>query len=58
MGGTRSMKRWQEAGLGHKDGVHLTPKGYKVLADALADALLREFAVWKDAAKSGAGSKN
>lgn len=45
MGGARSMLRWQEAvpQLGHRDGVHLTPKGYGILATALTDALFDEW---------------
>ena len=45
MGGARSMLRWQEAvpPLGHRDGVHLTPKGYEILATALSDALIDEW---------------
>ncbi|MDR0966222.1 MAG: GDSL-type esterase/lipase family protein [Myxococcales bacterium] len=45
MGGTRAMLRWQETTppLGHADGVHLTPKGYQVLSNALTDALLDEW---------------
>lgn len=53
MGGVRSMKRWQEAGLGNRDGVHLTPKGYAVLADGLADALLQE---WEARQENGEGA--
>jgi lysophospholipase L1-like esterase len=45
MGGPRAMLRWQslDPPLGHADGVHLTPKGYEALADALVDDLLDAY---------------
>ena len=57
MGGTRSMKRWQDTGLGNKDGVHLTPKGYQVLANALADAIFQEYEAMKASADPSCETK-
>lgn len=56
MGGTRSMLRWQEATppLGHRDGVHLTPKGYEILSTALTDALLDEWRAHQKRAQASA----
>ena len=33
MGGLRSMREWSEAGLGKKDRIHFTEKGYNMLGD-------------------------
>ncbi|MBR6976530.1 MAG: hypothetical protein IKH84_06485, partial [Ottowia sp.] len=40
MGGACSMKRWQDAGLAMRDGVHLTREGYWRTGGLLADAIL------------------
>ncbi|MBQ9578606.1 MAG: hypothetical protein IJR28_03630, partial [Ottowia sp.] len=40
MGGACSMKRWQDAGLAGRDGVHLTREGYWRIGGLLADAVL------------------
>lgn len=49
MGGERAMLRWQRAGLGHADGIHLTPEGYAKLADAFVTDLLGAYDTWKKA---------
>jgi lysophospholipase L1-like esterase len=45
MGGERSMQRWQRQPrpLGHADGVHLTPEGYAVLANAFVKDLMAAY---------------
>lgn len=39
-GGPRSLPRWQEEGYARSDGVHLSPKGYRLKGELLADALV------------------
>lgn len=58
MGGARSMLRWQAAAppLGHRDGVHLTPKGYEILATALADSLIDEWHARERRTRTAGGS--
>ena len=43
MGGYGSIARWQEAGLAQADKVHLTPAGYKLVADLMFDAILDSY---------------
>jgi len=40
MGGTGSMKLWEEAGLAKKDKIHFTDAGYELLGDLLYNALM------------------
>ena len=40
MGGLRSMKEWQDAGLAQKDKIHFSPRGYALLGDMLYNALI------------------
>ena len=41
MGGECSMNIWIAQGLGNKDGVHFTTKGYQAAGDQLANVLLK-----------------
>ena len=43
MGGLRSMKEWQEAGLAQKDKIHFTFKGYTLLGNMLFNALTEYY---------------
>jgi lysophospholipase L1-like esterase len=45
MGGYASFARWSELSppLASRDGVHLTPAGYKVIGEAMADMLLEQY---------------
>ena len=43
MGGEGSIARWQEAGLAKTDRVHLTPAGYRLVADLMFDAIMEEY---------------
>jgi lysophospholipase L1-like esterase len=47
MGGRRGMLRWQRAGLGHGDGIHLTPEGYEKLAGLFLSDLLAAYEAFK-----------
>lgn len=44
MGGLKSMKKWEEAGLAQRDKVHFTVKGYRYMGDLLYWALMRSYA--------------
>ena len=43
MGGPRSMVKWREAQLAQKDHVHLTARGYELLAEHFAKGLLQGY---------------
>jgi lysophospholipase L1-like esterase len=43
MGGYKSMLKWVKAGLGAKDRVHFSPKGYTILGNLMAEALLKSY---------------
>lgn len=43
MGGPRSMVKWREAQLAQKDHVHLTTRGYELLAEHFAKGLLQGY---------------
>ncbi len=43
MGGYGSIARWQEAGLAQPDKIHMTPAGYKLVADLMFDAILDSY---------------
>jgi lysophospholipase L1-like esterase len=47
MGGDRGMLRWQRDGLGHADGIHLTPEGYEKLAGLFLSDLLAAYEAFK-----------
>ncbi|MCY1082005.1 GDSL-type esterase/lipase family protein [Archangium lansingense] len=47
MGGDLSMLRWQRDGLGHTDGIHLTPEGYEKLAGTFLSDLLAAYETFK-----------
>ncbi len=47
MGGDRGMRRWQRDGLGHTDGIHLTPEGYEKLAGLFLSDLLAAYETFK-----------
>ncbi len=47
MGGDHSMLRWQRDGLGHTDGIHLTPEGYEKLAGSFLSDLLAAYETFK-----------
>jgi hypothetical protein len=41
------MLRWRHAGLGHPDGIHLTPEGYEKLAGLFLADLLAAYEAFK-----------
>ena len=43
MGGLKSMKDWENAGLAKKDKIHFTNEGYRVLGDLLYNALITRY---------------
>jgi lysophospholipase L1-like esterase len=43
MGGSGACLRWREAGLVWKDGVHMTPSGYKAQGRLLLGALMESY---------------
>lgn len=43
MGGLRSMKSWEAAGLAQHDKVHFTAKGYRYMGDLLYGALMQSY---------------
>ncbi|WNG40327.1 hypothetical protein F0U61_46565 [Archangium violaceum] len=47
MGGDHAMLRWQQNGLGHTDGIHLTPEGYEKLAGMFLTDLLAAYEAFK-----------
>jgi lysophospholipase L1-like esterase len=42
MGGLRSMKQWERAGLAAKDKIHFTKKGYEILGNLLFEAMIEQ----------------
>jgi lysophospholipase L1-like esterase len=47
MGGAGSMRDWATAGLGQTDHVHFTGTGYRRLASALFDDLMRQYEAYR-----------
>ena len=47
MGGAGSMREWVTSGLAQADHVHFTSAGYRRLASALFDDLMRQFATYE-----------
>ena len=47
MGGAGSMRDWVAAGLGQNDRVHFTGTGYRRLASALFDDLMRQYTAYQ-----------
>ncbi len=47
MGGLKSMKQWENAGLARKDKIHFTPKGYMLLGDLFYNALIQSYLNYK-----------
>jgi lysophospholipase L1-like esterase len=43
MGGYKSMAKWAKAGLGARDKVHFSPKGYTILGNLMAEAVLKSY---------------
>ena len=43
MGGLRSMQDWENAGLAHKDKIHFTANGYKLIGDLLYNAFIDRY---------------
>lgn len=43
-GGRTTMSRWQDRGYANPDGIHLSPKGYRLKGDLLTDAMIRTMA--------------
>ncbi len=43
MGGYKSIMKWTKAGLAAKDRVHFSPKGYTILGNLMAEALLKSY---------------
>jgi lysophospholipase L1-like esterase len=46
MGGPGSIAQWRKELLANRDLVHLTPAGYRKLADAMLDDVLRAYELW------------
>lgn len=44
MGGLRSMRDWENAGLAQRDKIHFTNSGYKLIGDLLYNALISRYA--------------
>lgn len=49
MGGPGSMREWVASGLAQADHVHFTGAGYRRLADALDDDVMRQFSTYEAA---------
>ena len=47
MGGLKSMKQWENAGLARKDKIHFTPNGYILLGDLFYNALIQSYLNYK-----------
>lgn len=47
MGGLKSMKKWEDAGLARKDKIHFSPKGYTLLGDLFYNALIESYLNYK-----------
>ena len=43
MGGYKSILKWGKAGLAARDRVHFSPKGYTILGNLMAEALLKSY---------------
>ncbi len=43
MGGLKSMRTWELAGLARKDKIHFTPAGYNLLGDLFYNALVKSY---------------
>lgn len=43
MGGYKSMAKWAKNGLGARDKVHFSPKGYTILGNLMAEAVLKSY---------------
>ena len=43
MGGLKSMKDWEDAGIAQKDKVHFTSTGYALIGDLLYNALMERY---------------
>jgi lysophospholipase L1-like esterase len=43
MGGYKSIVKWGKAGLAAKDRVHFSPKGYTIIGNLMAEALLKSY---------------
>ena len=43
MGGLKSMRSWQKAGLAQRDKVHFTKNGYTLMGDLLYNALMERY---------------
>ena len=47
MGGVGAMREWTTAGLGQADRVHFTGGGYRLLASALFDDLMKQYEAYR-----------
>lgn len=43
MGGLRSMRKWQEAGLAKRDKIHFTSRGYQLMGDLFYNAFVNYY---------------
>ena len=43
MGGYKSMTQWYKVKLAARDKVHFNPKGYKILASLMFDAIMKSY---------------
>jgi lysophospholipase L1-like esterase len=43
-GGRTAMSRWMDRGYANPDGIHLSPKGYRLKGDLLTDAMIKTMA--------------
>ncbi|MFT3710286.1 MAG: GDSL-type esterase/lipase family protein [Archangium sp.] len=48
MGGAGSIAKWRKESLANRDLVHLTPTGYRKLADAMMDDVLGAYDTWAE----------
>ncbi len=51
-GGRTTMSRWMDRHYANPDGIHLSPKGYRLKGDLLTDAMVRTIALMEKEAKT------
>lgn len=51
-GGQTTMTRWMERGYAQPDGIHLSPKGYRLKGDLVTDAMIKTMA-WMEQNPNG-----
>jgi lysophospholipase L1-like esterase len=53
MGGPGSQEEFLRTGLGQRDGVHLTSKGYRILGERLAGEIIGAYETWRGGERPG-----